>query len=907
MEDVETLYTPQRKSTDILRPHSTHATIKWLNENYQLEDGVCLPRSTIYEHYLDFCERELIQPVNAASFGKIIRQQFPSLTTRRLGTRGQSKYHYYGLGIKQSSRYYTHDYIEKLNQGDRKKTPDTKKSSFHEKPSTVLPPFPDVNTMSLSERIPLDKLKTFMVMYRAHCQRILDSVVRANFNEVENFLLHFWQGMPTHMLPVLASDVVVDLVAHCDTLLYKVVSNVLITSPLQNLPESLAGEIRTFSDMLRQWMEVALKGLPESLQEAKYKVAEGFVNGLRRQTSLTKLAQVARGELRNSNSLEQLKQDWEAVDLKSAYAQALYAAQPMKIPQEYSNLLPQFLEEFSALLHDDTELEHFMVFAENMIYATVVKGTTEDHYPLKEACQAFLLTWKFFNTKILKEFTMENAPSFGVLILLHMLMDDYITHLLETQLEKEEEKVYYKRIQSMKKDDVSSSPLNNRSAHSHSDSQSSSSSSPVDELSSAIPPFQSSLLPLPSLSPSHKPLSLGKTEPSLSELPTLDTPMSFPSLSLPSSVPSSSMNSIISTSHLIMTTLSHDAPSVPKKSTTTISPQFLLKTSHSENIVPTRPSFHNTSASIVPLNIASKSPSTKYSRSQRFSPIANTSNTLHAPQPTIQGNFQTPLMQTAVTENTPLISQTRQCETQCSPVAFQRQSVYTVSHAGTSMYTQTTQSQHPQQQRSSLVQPLPGVQPSDITKPGIHSPSTYGIIPSSTRTTQVNMGLNTHVLPPCSFSISSPALSQSFTHSTPSLHPQQPLVQPRHSHQNTLQNLVTDLSSTTGLSRLGRSNPTGMVAPTIPNLPNFATIPFSHGSNTSTSLTSSNNLSLFPAVQGMYPYTQFVGIPAQMNTPFAQTGLQMPGPSNSIPGYSYLANVPHTLYNPQVSTSAFTR
>ena len=42
-----------------------------LNENYLLEDGVCLPRSTIYEHYLDFCERELIQPVNAASFGKV--------------------------------------------------------------------------------------------------------------------------------------------------------------------------------------------------------------------------------------------------------------------------------------------------------------------------------------------------------------------------------------------------------------------------------------------------------------------------------------------------------------------------------------------------------------------------------------------------------------------------------------------------------------------------------------------------------------------------------------------------------------------------------------------------------------------------------------------------------------------
>ena len=35
--------------------------------------------------------------------------------------------------------------------------------------------------------------------------------------------------------------------------------------------DSLANEIRKFSDSLRQWMEVALKGLPESLQEAKYK------------------------------------------------------------------------------------------------------------------------------------------------------------------------------------------------------------------------------------------------------------------------------------------------------------------------------------------------------------------------------------------------------------------------------------------------------------------------------------------------------------------------------------------------------------------------------------------------------------------------------------------------------------
>jgi hypothetical protein len=35
-----------------------------------------------------------------------VRQKFPKITTRRLGTRGQSKYHYYGVGIKKTSIYF---------------------------------------------------------------------------------------------------------------------------------------------------------------------------------------------------------------------------------------------------------------------------------------------------------------------------------------------------------------------------------------------------------------------------------------------------------------------------------------------------------------------------------------------------------------------------------------------------------------------------------------------------------------------------------------------------------------------------------------------------------------------------------------------------------------------------------
>ncbi|KAM3599079.1 uncharacterized protein V6R79_026431 [Siganus canaliculatus] len=86
--------------------HTTRAspaTVQWLLDNYETAEGVSLPRSTLYCHYLLHCQEQKLEPVNAASFGKLIRSVFMGLRTRRLGTRGNSKYHYYGLRIKAGS------------------------------------------------------------------------------------------------------------------------------------------------------------------------------------------------------------------------------------------------------------------------------------------------------------------------------------------------------------------------------------------------------------------------------------------------------------------------------------------------------------------------------------------------------------------------------------------------------------------------------------------------------------------------------------------------------------------------------------------------------------------------------------------------------------------------------------
>ncbi|KAI0471888.1 RFX DNA-binding domain-containing protein [Xylariaceae sp. FL0804] len=53
-----------------------------------------VPRGRVYASYATRCATERITVLNPASFGKLVRVLFPGLKTRRLGVRGESKYHY---------------------------------------------------------------------------------------------------------------------------------------------------------------------------------------------------------------------------------------------------------------------------------------------------------------------------------------------------------------------------------------------------------------------------------------------------------------------------------------------------------------------------------------------------------------------------------------------------------------------------------------------------------------------------------------------------------------------------------------------------------------------------------------------------------------------------------------------
>uniref|UniRef100_A0A8C3PPK3 DNA-binding protein RFX6 n=1 Tax=Calidris pygmaea TaxID=425635 RepID=A0A8C3PPK3_9CHAR len=438
----------KRSITQIMKDKKkqTQLTLQWLEENYIVCEGVCLPRCILYAHYLDFCRKEKLEPACAATFGKTIRQKFPLLTTRRLGTRGHSKYHYYGIGIKESSAYYHSVYSGKgltRFSGSKLKNEGgfTRKYSLSSKTGTLLPEFPSAQHLLLQGCISKDKVDTLIMMYKTHCQCVLDNAINGNFEEIQHFLLHFWQGMPDHLLPLLENPIIVDIFCVCDSILYK---TIFIDVSLNHFffSYSLLADIRNFAKNWEQWVVSSLENLPENLMDKKLPIARRFVSSLKRQTSFLHLAQIARPALFDQHVVNSMVSDIEKVDLNSIGSQALLAVSGStdsdgEVYSEYDSIT--VFQELKDLLKKNATVESFIEWLDTVVEQRVIKASKQNGRSLKKRAQDFLLKWSFFGARVMHNLTLNNASSFGSFHLIRMLLDEYILLAMETQFNNDKE------------------------------------------------------------------------------------------------------------------------------------------------------------------------------------------------------------------------------------------------------------------------------------------------------------------------------------------------------------------------------------------------------------------------------------------------------------------------------------
>ncbi|XP_044047259.1 MHC class II regulatory factor RFX1 isoform X9 [Siniperca chuatsi] len=456
------------------------ATVQWLCDNYEGAEGVSLPRCTLYYHYLLHCQEQKLEPVNAASFGKLIRSVFMGLRTRRLGTRGNSKYHYYGLRIKSGSPL--------LRLMDEQQHMAMRQQPFSQKNSRIKPvqktqgitngtsggmgqqaaalcdisaqvqqyqqfleasrPLPDfvdidLQDQTLPDGILLEHLKAFQTLYREHCEAILDVMVNLQFTLVETLWKSFWRfsqssdteslnlhdesekRLPKSCLVVLCKfEPVLQWTKECDNLLYQTLVEILIPDVLRPIPSALTQAIRNFAKSLENWLTGAMMNIPEEMVRIKVVCVCSFSQTLRRYTSLNHLAQAARAVLQNSAQINQMLSDLNRVDFTNVQEQASWVCQCE------DRVVQRLEQDFKMTLQQQNSLEQWATWLDGVV-SQALKPYEHNPVALPKAAKVFLLNWSFYSSMVIRDLTLRSAASFGSFHLIRLLYDEYMYYLIE--------------------------------------------------------------------------------------------------------------------------------------------------------------------------------------------------------------------------------------------------------------------------------------------------------------------------------------------------------------------------------------------------------------------------------------------------------------------------------------------
>ncbi|XP_023394367.1 DNA-binding protein RFX2 [Pteropus vampyrus] len=453
--------------------------LQWLLDNYETAEGVSLPRSSLYNHYLRHCQEHKLDPVNAASFGKLIRSVFMGLRTRRLGTRGNSKYHYYGIRLKpdsplnrlQEDTQYMAMRQQPVHQKPRyrpaQKTDSLgdsgSHSSLHSTPeqamaaqsqhhqqyidvSHVFPEFPapDLGSTLLQESVLPQDVRALQLAYRRHCEATLDVVMNLQFHYIEKLWLSFWNSKasssdgPTSLpasdedpeAAVLPKDKLVSLckcdpvlkwMRSCDHILYQALVEILIPDVLRPVPSKQPPH-RLLSS-LSLWVSGSGRLTLPRGPWSQVGVVSAFAQTLRRYTSLNHLAQAARAVLQNTSQINQMLSDLNRVDFANVQEQASWVCQCEE------SVVQRLEQDFKLTLQQQSSLDQWARWLDDVVTQALKQHAGSPSFP--KAARQFLLKWSFYSSMVIRDLTLRSAASFGSFHLIRLLYDEYMFYLVE--------------------------------------------------------------------------------------------------------------------------------------------------------------------------------------------------------------------------------------------------------------------------------------------------------------------------------------------------------------------------------------------------------------------------------------------------------------------------------------------
>uniref|UniRef100_A0A8C5UYR8 Transcription factor RFX3 n=1 Tax=Microcebus murinus TaxID=30608 RepID=A0A8C5UYR8_MICMU len=407
---------------------------------------------------------------------------FMGLRTRRLGTRGNSKYHYYGIRVKpdsplnrlqedmqymamrqqpmqQKQRYKPMQKVDGVADGFTGSGQQTgtsveqtviAQSQHHQQfldASRALPEFGEVEISSLPDGTTFEDIKSLQSLYREHCEAILDVVVNLQFSLIEKLWQTFWRYSPStptdgttitessnlseiesrlpkaKLITLCKHESILKWMCNCDHGMYQALVEILIPDVLRPIPSALTQAIRNFAKSLEGWLSNAMNNIPQRMIQTKVAAVSAFAQTLRRYTSLNHLAQAARAVLQNTSQINQMLNDLNRVDFANVQEQASWVCQCD------DNMVQRLETDFKMTLQQQSTLEQWAAWLDNVMMQALKPYEGRPSFP--KAARQFLLKWSFYSSMVIRDLTLRSAASFGSFHLIRLLYDEYMFYLVE--------------------------------------------------------------------------------------------------------------------------------------------------------------------------------------------------------------------------------------------------------------------------------------------------------------------------------------------------------------------------------------------------------------------------------------------------------------------------------------------
>ncbi|KAI3639942.1 hypothetical protein MIR68_002021 [Amoeboaphelidium protococcarum] len=438
---------------------------QFLRDNLEYCESAHIAREYLYDLYTSCCAMNQVQPLNSASFGKTIRVVFPNVATRRLGTRGNSKYHYYGIKEKNDHNpMIATKPPSKKNRGSIGNAALAMKGSSNNSNShgsngsgvkqQKSEKKPAANQVLIQRDVPSDEFvkdvlrlpaidfdkvifdvdgqvaSVFIELYRSHCEYLLKVGLQGRFDQFSATMMDFWRSVSHNYPEVLQSGHMQRLCGEWDAMVYQALLTVFLPDILGQGDQTMLTGLRNFVKHIPAMvMDVAVDSKSSPVLVEKARVATDFSKIVKQYHHLNSLALNVGVIMSQHDLVARMIMVWNSLDFNSISSQALY------ICPNANEALRMANAEVGRKIVDQS---HVSQWAE-WIFTMTEHFLPNDHRSFEEymyIAQQFIIRWSYVSSLIIRDICDKSKELFNSFHMIRLFCDEYVKYLIDCKLDE---------------------------------------------------------------------------------------------------------------------------------------------------------------------------------------------------------------------------------------------------------------------------------------------------------------------------------------------------------------------------------------------------------------------------------------------------------------------------------------